>query len=267
MMHRAVLTQIEANMRVVGRQERRVIGLVGFEIFISPGQLDHLTFAVPLPAEPPHWAAAVSEMQAIFTQYGKRPRLEYIADRHPELGAALEEAGLVCESRAPVMVLAMADLAPTPLQPPPAQYRRLTADNGPLLKAYLMNQSIAYGGSGGADALDWLPNLRHGLANGGLMGAILEQAGEIISGAVIQIGGGIGELAGVWSASQRRGQGLAFALCQRLLADYTAVGHTHCWLSAAEGAQRLYAKLGFVYVGTQLNYGRPAAGQAGNDVL
>lgn len=279
MNHRPILTQIEANMRAVGRQERRVIGLVGFEIFISPGQLDHLTFAVPLPAGPTHWAGAVAEMQAVFAQYDKRPRLEYIADLHPELGEALEEAGLVCESRAPVMLLDMADLAPPPgapppgapppgapppQQPPPAHYRQLTADNDPLLKAFLMNQSIAYGGFGGQDALDWLPNFQHGLANGTLIGAVLEQAGEILSGAVIQMGGGIGELAGVWSAPQWRGQGLAFALCQQLLADYKAVGYTHCWLSAAEGAQRLYEKLGFVYVGTQLNYGRPAAGQAGS---
>ena len=266
MIQRTMLTQIEANMRAVGRQERQVIGLVGFEIFISPGQLDHLTFAVPLPAEPTHWAEAAAEMQAIFAQYNKRPRLEYIADLHPELGAALEGAGLVCESRAPVMVLAMDNLAP-PIQPSPAQYRRLTADDAPLLKAYLINQSVAYGGSGGQDALDWLPNFQHGLANGGIMGAFLEQAGEMVSGDIIQMGGGIGELAGVWTAPQRRGQGLAFALCQRLLTDYTAVGYTHCWLSAAEGAQRLYEKLGFARVGTQLNYGRPAAGQAGNDVL
>jgi ribosomal protein S18 acetylase RimI-like enzyme len=260
MMHKPLLTQIEANMRAVGRQERRVIGLVGFEIFISAGQLDHLTFAVPLPAEPTCWAGAVTEMQAVFAQYDKRPRLEYIADLHPELGSVLEEAGLVCESRAPVMVLDTADLAPSPLQPPPASYRQLTADDDPLLlRAYLINQSIAYGGFGGPDALDWLPNLQRGLTNGGLLGAVLEQAGEMVSGAVIQMGGGIGELAGVWSAPQWRGRGLAFTLCQRLLADYTAVGYTHCWLSAAEGAQRLYEKLGFVYVGTQLNYGRPAA--------
>lgn len=264
MIHRPVLTQIEANMRAVGRQERRVISLAHFEIFISTGQLDHLTFAVPLPAEPTHWAGAIAAMQAVFAQHGKRPRLEYIADLHPELGSALEQAGLVCESRAPVMVLDTADLAPPPQQPPPAYYRQLTADNDPLLTTYLMNQSIAYGGFGGQDALDWLPNFLHGLANGTLMGAVLEQAGEMVSGAMIQMGGGIGELAGVWSAPQWRGQGLAFALCQQLLADYTAVGYTHCWLSAAEGTQRLYEKLGFVYVGTQLNYGRPAAGQEGS---
>jgi ribosomal protein S18 acetylase RimI-like enzyme len=264
MIHRHVLTQIEANMRAVGRQGRRVIGLAGFEIFISPGQLDHLTFAVPLPAEPIHWARAIADMQAIFAQHDKRPRLEYIVDLHPELGLALEEAGLVCESRAPVLVLDTADLAPPPLQTPPAYYRQLTADNDPLLSAYLINQSIAYGGFGGQDALDWLPNLQYGLANGGLMGAVLEQAGEMVSGATIQIGGGIGELAGVWSAPQWRSRGLAFALCQQLLADYTAVGYTHCWLSAAAGAQRLYEKLGFVYVGMQLNYGRPAAVEAGS---
>lgn len=264
MIHRPILTQIEANMRAVGRQVRQVIGLVGFEIFISSGQLDRLTFAVPLPAEPIHWAGAIAAMQAVFAQYGKRPRLEYIADLHPDLGLALEQAGLVCESRTPVMVLHTADLAPPPLQNPLAHYRPLMADDDSLLRAYLMNQSIAYGGFGGQNALEWLPNLQHSLANGGLMGAVLEQAGEVVSGATIQIGGGMGELAGVWSAPQWRGRGLAFALCQQLLVEYTAVGYTHCWLSAAEGAQRLYEKLGFVYVGTQLNYGRPTAGQAGS---
>lgn len=257
MTYRPALTQIESNMRAVGRQERQVVTLSHFELFISPGQLDHLTFAVPLPDEPAHWAGAVAEMQAVFAQHGKRPRLEYIADLHPTLGMALEQAGLACESRAPVMILDMADLAPPPSQPPLAHYRPLTAANDLLLRDYLINQSIAYGGFGGQDALDWLPNFQYGLANGGVMGAVLEQAGEMVSGAMIQMGGGIGELAGVWSAPQRRGRGLAFALCQQLLADYTAVGYAHCWLSAAEGAQRLYEKLGFVYVGTQLNYGRP----------
>jgi predicted GNAT family acetyltransferase len=72
---------------------------------------------------------------------------------------------------------------------------------------------------------------------------------------VIQIGAGVGELAGVWTAARLRKQGLAYALCHRLLQEYAAAGYTLCWLSAAVGAQRLYEKLGFVTVGTQLNYG------------
>jgi ribosomal protein S18 acetylase RimI-like enzyme len=255
-MNRDALTQIETNMRAVGRQERVVITRPHFELFISPQQLDHLTFATPLPGEPADWAEAVADMVAVFAQHGKRPRLEFMADLHPNLAAALEQAGLVCESRAPVMVLPMAELAAPPPPLPEAHYLPLTAENEPLLKTYLIQQSIAYGGSGeDEDALGWLPNLQRGLANGEVIGAALQQGETLLSGAVIQMGGGIGELAGVWTHPQWRQRGLAFALCQRLLREYTALGHPHCWLSAAEGAQRLYEKLGFVSVGTQLNYG------------
>ncbi len=255
-MNRDALTQIEANIRAVGRQERLVIVRPHFELFISPERLDHLTFATPLSPEPADWSVAVADMVAVFAQHGKRPRLEFMADLHPNLAAALEQAGLACESRAPVMVLPMAELAAPPLQPPEAHYLPLTAENEPLLKAYLIQQSIAYGGSGeDEDALGWLPNLQRGLADGGVIGAALQQGETLLSGAVIQMGGGIGELAGVWTDPQWRQQGLAFALCQRLLVAYTAVAYPHCWLSAAEGAQRLYEKLGFITIGTQLNYG------------
>ncbi len=228
-----------------------------FHIFISPQSLDHLTFATPLPGDPADWTEAVADMVSVFEQHGKRPRLEFIAELHPNLAAALDQAGLVCERRDPVMVLQTADLAPAPDPPPQAQYRQLTADNETLLRAHLKQQSIAYGGSGeDEDAIGWLPNLQRGLANGLVIGAVLVEADELVSGAVIQMGEGPGELAGVWTAPQHRGRGLAFAVCQRLLARYAAMGHATCWLSAAEGAQRLYEKLGFVRVGTQLNYGR-----------
>ena len=48
-MNQELLTQIEANIRDVGRQERLVVERPYFHIFISPQTLDHLTFATPLP--------------------------------------------------------------------------------------------------------------------------------------------------------------------------------------------------------------------------
>jgi ribosomal protein S18 acetylase RimI-like enzyme len=252
--HRPVLHQIEANIRAVGRQERAIISQPHFELFISPAQDERLSYATPLLPDPADWTAPVAQMQAAFAQQGKRPRLEYIADLHPGLADALERAGLVCQSRAPVMVLNLADLSPPPRQRLSADYWRLTAVDTPLLRTYLTQQSIAYGGAGGPEALDWLPNLQSGLVSGDLMGAVLSADGALLSGAIIQMGADIGELAGVWTDPNWRSQGLAYALCQRLLLEYAALGHSACWLSAAEGAQRLYEKLGFVSVGTQLNY-------------
>jgi hypothetical protein len=142
MTHSPVLNQIEANIRAIGRQERTLISQPHFELYISPAQEERLSFATPLAANPAGWtgaiadgiADAIADMQAAFAQQGKRPRLEYIADLHPTLAAALEQAGFVCESRTPVMVLPLVELAPPPAQPPQAHYLRLTAVDTPLLK-------------------------------------------------------------------------------------------------------------------------------------
>lgn len=242
-------------MRTVGRQNRTVVTQNHFEIFLSSSDDDRMSFAVPLLPDLADWRGAVAEMQAVFARHGKRPRLEFIADLHPTLRQHLEEVGLVCQSRVPVMIIDKVDLALPGDLPHSVRYHRLTAADDPLLRAFLMNQSIAFGGSGGEEALGWLDNLRDGLTTGSVMAATLMFEDSPVAGAVVQIGAGIGELAGVWTAAQWRQRGLAYALCQRLLAEYSAAGYSLCWLSAAEGAQRLYEKLGFVTVGTQLNYG------------
>lgn len=132
-------------------------------------------------------------------------------------------------------------------------YQRLKADEPERLRAFLEGQNAAYGGSGG-DALAWLPQLTDGLRSGVVLGAGLERGGTFVSGATVQIGGEIGELAGVWTQPDMQKQGLAFAVCQPLLSDLFAADYSLCWLSAAEGALGLYERLGFRSVGTQLNY-------------
>lgn len=61
--------------------------------------------------------------------------------------------------------------------------------------------------------------------------------------------------AGLRGAGREGGRGFALVTCQALLQRYFEAGYDLCWLSAAEGAQRLYEKLGFEAVGSQLNYG------------
>ena len=98
-----------------------------------------------------------------------------------------------------------------------------------------------------------------------MLGAGLWQEGDFVSGATVQMGGplstGVGELAGVWTRPGRQRRGLAFAVCQRLLEDSFAAGSEMCWLSAAEGAEGLYERLGFRRVGTQLNYSLAGGGR------
>lgn len=252
-----LLRRIEDSLRAVGHHERELVSLDAFEIFISPGALDHLSFAVPRGPDPGDWTTHIAALKQAFAARGKRPRLEYFEELHPRLGPALENADIVCEKRAPVMALEMAAFsAPDPLKPP-ATYSRLDAEDVSFLRRYLQRQHVAYGGD--ADdkaALDWLPALRNGLRSGDVLGAALVHEGAPVAGAILQVGAGIGELAGVWTEPQQRRQGLAYAMCQRLLTEYAKAGYGLCWLSAAEGAQRLYERLGFVTVGTQVNYGQ-----------
>jgi ribosomal protein S18 acetylase RimI-like enzyme len=253
-----VVLRIEESVRDVGRLGRQVVALERFILFIAPGTTEHLSFAAPLSPDPPDWGPHVAVMQEAFAQHGKRPHLEYFEELHPTLGPALQEAGLHCDMRAPVMALQMDRLSserPSLAVAQMAQYRALDAGDEAFLKAMLLRQQLAYGMAADESAFDWLPVLRQGLRQGSVMGAVLEREGEPLAGAVIQIGAGVGELAGVWTAARLRKQGLAYALCHRLLQEYAAAGYTLCWLSAAVGAQRLYEKLGFVTVGTQLNYG------------
>lgn len=257
MLQRDLLRQIEDSLRAVGRQERELVSLDAFEIFISPGALDHLSFAVPLGPDPGDWTPHVAALKQAFAARGKRPRLEYFEELHPRLGPALENADIVCEKRAPVMALEMAAFSAAVPPEPPAVYRRLDAEDETLLRRYLQRQHVAYGGDGDDEAaLDWLPALRNGLRSGAVLGAALVRAGTPLAGAIIQIGAGIGELAGVWTEPEWRRRGLAYAVCHRLLTEYAKAGYGLCWLSAAERAQRLYERLGFVTVGTQVNYGQ-----------
>lgn len=254
MMERSLLEGLEASIRAVGRRERTVMAQDHFEAYLSPSRAYLMSFAVPTLPNPHDWAPHVRALKAAFTDRERRPRLEYFDELHPGLAAALEEEGFACDMRAAVMVLTPAQLgvAGPAVE---ADFRRLDADDEDALRAYLRRQSVAYGGGEGEEATVWLPNLVSGLRKGTVMTAALARDGAFVAGASIQIGNGIGELAGVWTDPALRRQGLAYAVCRRLLAATFAAGYELCWLSAVEDAQQLYRKLGFTPVGTQLNYG------------
>lgn len=249
-----LLARLEASLRASAAQSRKRVPLPGFELFFAPSASYLLNLAVPTEA-PADWAAAIREMGRAFQTRGRRPRLEYMHELRPELAEALERQGFKLDMRAPVMVLSAGELAPA--APPPAQYRRLSAEDAGANEAFLRRQHLAFGGSETGE-LTFLPSFRTGLASGSLMAAGLLERGEFVAGASLQRGGEAAELAGVWTSPAARRRGLAHAVCWRLLTEYFALGHELCWLSAAEGAEGLYQRLGFRRVGTQLNYGLPA---------
>jgi ribosomal protein S18 acetylase RimI-like enzyme len=254
----ALLARLEHGMRTASGEGRSRRSLDGFDLFLSPDSSFYLlSRALPAEGAGPPWRAAIAALLAAYTPSGRRPRLEHFDELHPQLAPALEAAGFVLEMRAPVMALAPQGLVTAPDRGAAnaLRYRPLRHDDPQAAEAFVRGQSVAYGGLyDGPDALAWLPALRTGLEAGTLRAATLELEGRPVSGATLQLGGGVAELAGVWTDPEQRRRGLAFALCRRLLAEAFAAGMELCWLSAAEGGQGVYRRLGFVPVGTQLNY-------------
>ncbi len=238
---------IENQLRAVAAQTRKLYRSDGFDIFIDPNSpTPHHSLAVP--SHSPNWPEAIHDMMQIFGQNQRQARLEYISEAHPELSTHLEAAGFECEMTAPVMVLDKGKL--THLTHRQGKLHALSADS-PLLETFISEQNRAYGM--GDDDMSWLPKLRQGLARKQVFVAVLEYEDRLVAGATVQLADTVGELAGVWTHTAYRKQGLAFELCQQLLTEFFHTGSL-CWLSAAEGAQRLYLKLGFENLAQQLNY-------------
>ncbi|MEM7801793.1 MAG: GNAT family N-acetyltransferase [Chloroflexota bacterium] len=252
------LTKIEQSLRAAGREGREVVEIDRFELFIAASDDFYINYAVPTSSHETNisWDSAVKTLIQTFANYKRRPRLEMMSGCHPGLGEILEAHGISEAGRMPVMVLVPTDFKPFSLATlPQLQIADLTTFGEDDLKRYLRQMQVGYGGPGDESALGWLPTFKHGLQNGSLTGAALLLDGEIVSGATVQIGAGIGELAGVWTDPTVRQRGFAYRLCHALLTGYFQKGYILCWLSAAEGAQRLYQKLGFKEVGIQTNYG------------
>jgi ribosomal protein S18 acetylase RimI-like enzyme len=242
-----MLQRLEHSLKNAAAKSREKIIHEYFDAFFSPSPEPHLSFAVPKQGlEQPQ---AIEALIETFYDHGRVPSLEYFHELHPKVRGALGMKNFLQDMWAPVMTLVPEDLAPA--LEASATYRSLMDDAGKL-ETFLRAQSRAFGGTGGDDALSWLPSMTELLQNGELMGAFLEQDNIMVSGAVIQ-GATDGELAGVWTLPHYQRQGLSYELCQRLLADYFSKGQDLSWLSAAEGALKLYQKLGFKHAGIQIN--------------
>jgi ribosomal protein S18 acetylase RimI-like enzyme len=243
-----MLHRLERSLKNAATKSRTKVVHDYFDAFFSPSPEAHLSFAVPKAGL--EQAEAIEALVATFYEYGRVPRLEYFHELHPKVRGALGEKNFLQDMWAPVMSLTPKDLF-QPLGQVNATYKPLT-DNKGMLENFLRCQSMAFGGSGDDDALAWLPSMSAMLQHDELIGAVLEERGKFVSGAVIQ-GTVDGELAGVWTLPSHQRQGLSYALCQRLLTDYFAKGQELCWLSAAEAATKLYEKLGFKHAGIQIN--------------
>ena len=262
----ALLARIAANAVAVGRRGRQDTGVGPFRAFLSVSSRDYfMSFAVPAPPgaattigwAADDWARPITALVDHFSGRCRTCRLEYFAELHPRLAVALAAAGLSQDKSAPAMAVTPACLRPRP----PGRdmtMRLLRPGDTVAIKRFMAVQSEGFGVDIDTGPNGWRPILEAGLSDGTMIAALGQVDGRACCGAVIMIGGGAAELAGVSTVPAYRRRGLAADLCSRLLARYFDGSDAPAWLSAdGEIAEELYGELGFRTVGLQLNYGVP----------
>ncbi len=250
------MERIEAGLRATASFARDVTRVPGFLVAIAPGSATGLAVAVPDGVEAADLGAALADVEAVFGRRGVAPAIEYLEERHPDLAAAAHARGWRTAMTAPVMVSTDGDVV-APQRDHATSVLFPHGDDVATLEAYLRGQSRAYGGDGGDGALAWLPVLRAGLAAGTIVVAALTADDRVVAGASVQIGAGVGELAGVWTLPEVWRRGHAGAACAAALQRVLPLQLSFCWLSAAPGATGLYERLGFRRVATQRNLAGP----------
>ncbi|MGK9165651.1 GNAT family N-acetyltransferase [Inquilinus limosus] len=250
-MNRTLLESLVPNTLAAATEGRQRIDIGPFALFVSDGSDDPIqSFAVPVaPAQ--DWRPAVAELQRAFDTAGRRFRIEFFRELHPALSPTLHAMGYQREMEAPLMALHRNAWRPAPDGPA----RLLTAEDEAAIDGLMLVQREAFNQPlDGAGEADFRARLRLGLASGSRQAALARIDDVPAASGLLLIGGDTAELAAVGTRPAFRRRGLAEAVCHRLLATYFAGGEL-AWLSAAAGAEPLYAKLGFRPVGTQLNFG------------
>jgi ribosomal protein S18 acetylase RimI-like enzyme len=204
---------------------------------------------------PASWAPAIDEMAAIFTAADRVPRLEFFEQLWPDLVPALERAGWVCEMRAPLLALEAAAFAAGPARADIALIR--PGDPRSLVRDFIRAAELVFEMPESPEDGSEIDLMLHGLGSGVTLCAASLDGGRPVSGASLIGVGAEAELAAVWTRFEARRQGRAEAVCRALLGHFFSHGGEVAWLSAGDGAaERLYRRLGFAPVGTQLNYAK-----------
>jgi ribosomal protein S18 acetylase RimI-like enzyme len=251
---RAILERIEAQLLRGLATGSEAHETAAFRVFLwAHGDVFYRNRAAPV-RRIPEWQNAIAEMSSVFTRAGRVPRLEFLQERWPDLAPALEHAGFRLEMEAPVMAL-----VPAAEDDQPVPDIRLL-DHGTsfhLIGRLLARAEAAFGMPGREQDPREISQMAREIASGTTMTAACVLEGEPVAAASLIGVGPEAELAGVWTDPEHRRRGLAHAVCRRLLTSYASRGGELVWLSAGDDkSERLYRRLGFVPMATQLNYAR-----------
>lgn len=200
-----------------------------------------------------NWAAPLREITRQDTQdltehfqiNSRVPRFEFFKNLWPHCLQVLVESGYVVEKEMPIMVLLKRDFKSVKT----AHLAR--APNDDEFRAMECVQSRAFGMPEPADdAQSWA---EVGIRTGRTLAAVAV-VNEQVAGAGYAVGTSeIKEIAGIATDQPFRRQGVATAIISNLLERFFAANGEIAWFTPGDdGAELVYAKLGFKTMGTQV---------------
>lgn len=249
------LPLVEAGLRMACAQVGTVGSLGGFELFRIAHEHPFLR-SIALPkGDPPDWRAELDGLVRAAAALGLVPRIELLVERRAGLRAALAHAGWLRTLSVPVLVIRPPKEPPT--DPGALRLGRETPDD--LVMATLAAQHAILGASPPSPAE--CASLRDCLGDGGVRTWVrLDETGRPIAAVSLLGGPPAVELAGLWTAPERRRTGLARGLAKTALAHAAEAGVELVWAGAASRAsEALLRGLGMVAAGTLESWERPAA--------
>nr|WP_234434860.1 MULTISPECIES: GNAT family N-acetyltransferase [Streptomyces] len=276
---RPLLDEIERYYDAVPRSAAHAEDFGPLTLFVRKGTTGWHYYARPaLGHDGP--AATAEDVRRVLErqrELGAPEAFEWVAERNPELRAAVEAAGLTVHEH-PLLVLGPQDEpAPAPTLPDRVAVRVLAPDAPELAEAVAVPH-LAFGDPGTAigasGAAELAPRVEVLTAEGAvariaqrIADGVTVQAAALDGGAVQCAGqynpvGAVGEVVGVGTLPAARRRGLGLAVTAALVAHARANGVRTVFLSAAdEAVARIYRRAGFRPFATAL-IAEPASPQA-----
>lgn len=247
--------KIQAYLRAnaLRREDHEQIGpfLAGFD---AQDANPYMNYAVPEDGAAPG-AHDVANLVTAFRRRARKPRLEYIADAAPDVETALLAHGFAIEQRFAVLTCTLDGV------------KDISAE-GIFIESISADGDIAEAANANAEAYAQpvaAEPLRRMIDQGGvLMLARDTRAREKNGGVGVGAGmatpphEGITEVAGIGVRPAFRRRGIAAALTSAIAREAFRRGATLAWLTpGSDGAERVYARAGFVRAIEQLHISMP----------
>lgn len=235
---------IEAALHGLCARAGTSLGLGRLRLHLVPSSHPFLrTVALPLPGRG-GWAEALDALRAAIRLLGAQARIELVAERWPEAGAALAAAGFARTLAVPLLWW------PAGVPVAAEACTRL----GPETPAELLAETLALQHAQFGEPPPSAAERAHFaacLAEGSVRTWLMVEDGRAIAAASLQGDALAAELVGLWTRPDRRRRGFARRVAAAALAAHRAEGGRLLWAGAASPAsEALLVGLGLRPVGT-----------------